>query len=1354
LFLILDNCFKKKKNQMKLKSSCIILLSINSLSASAEVTLDGTLGRGGALPGPDYLIGADLGRQHGGNLFHSFQGFNLNHSESATFSGPNSVSNIISRVTGGNPSQIDGLIRSTIPNADMYFLNPYGIMFGPNARLDVQGSFHASTADYLRLGNGGRFDAYNPSDSILTVAPIEAFGFLEFPAPISVRGAGEVGEDYVGEDYVGGLRVPAGKMLSLISGEIKTTGTFFQKPAKTARNGMDITRFPLLTAPAGQINLAGVASAGEVTIGKGFLDVSSFTKLANITIDDRSRLETSGKGGGNIFIRGGDIFLRHSQLISRTLGTQNGGVVSLWGQNIFTEGYPKEYSTEYALGHYMIDTITLGKGYGSNIDIQATHNFSAQNSLFYAQSGDRFDARRWFFVEGLGDGGDISVEAENISFNEVWINTETVGKGNRGGGITFQATDSIHLSSSVFMSGDYPQHNQESDNLFMQAKSIDLESTTIASWSGAKHRITIQAEQLNLSKHSNIFKWLSNGSISTDKIIVEAGELSITDGSAIYISATDSSKVPGISIDANKIILTGVADFNSDPEISPFSTGIPAYIRTTLENPKPDNNGEMSGGNISIETKELSLTDGGLIANQILETSKGNVTGGKINIRVDGPLILSGVNIHGETEDGFGSGIYSIVTGSQSGQGADIEIQADTLHIENGAMIKSHSESCATAGHISLHIQETAKISGDSADISLEEPLYRQRDYLQKHFPPQHNESVSGIYMNYEGQGKSGTPGGQITLSAKKLILTDRGTISTDSQNEMQAGQIEITVERLELDNSATISSSSRLPNIYANEVAKANSGLLVNGDILEVNDMGQGKSGRFVYIGGQLIRTPSIYTLANESALSELAEQYDLLVGDIAELRNEQTGELTNFIYVSTYLPIGGQEWVRMDDQISVVLNNMSELGPFLGFSKEIPYREGQLIQLNDAGKGKPGIFVYSTDLRATGMTAIATRVNNFTFVNLTELQQFTKQYDLHDGYIATVSSAGNTERFVYENNDWLKLNLFHTVADMTATHTLIQGQPGFIAQQNFDGQLRQVIYTDRQWIPLNNIYHVNNLAERDQLLVQNGDLVKIEDIGNGRHDAFVYVDNQWISQTRGGDAGKITIKVDSSQLIGKSQINTESVSGGGGNIILNVDNLVFLSDSQVSTSVQEGVSHGGNLTLNSEFFILENGKIIARANEGQGGNIRIVADQFIASPDSLVSASSRLGLDGNVEIDSPDENVAEGMLTLSSDTVDTSTMTNKSCEAMSYEEYENRSSFDSYPIAGSSPSPFDLQPSRLSFQSTKIAPTTSRKQSKKMTNPHPRQMALVTVCKPSMVQSKTQAVKRSRVIPEEQLF
>ncbi|MBE9563569.1 MAG: filamentous hemagglutinin N-terminal domain-containing protein, partial [Proteobacteria bacterium] len=170
----------------------ISILILISYSVNAEVITDGTLGQHINLSGPNFQITSDLGEQHGGNLFHSFQDFNLNSSESAIFSGSNNINNInniISRVTGGNPSNIDGLIRSTIPNADFYFLNPYGIMFGSNAKLDVQGGFYASTADYLRLGKTGQFYTIHPEQSILTVAPPMAFGFLNAPNDIEIRGS-------------------------------------------------------------------------------------------------------------------------------------------------------------------------------------------------------------------------------------------------------------------------------------------------------------------------------------------------------------------------------------------------------------------------------------------------------------------------------------------------------------------------------------------------------------------------------------------------------------------------------------------------------------------------------------------------------------------------------------------------------------------------------------------------------------------------------------------------------------------------------------------------------------------------------------------------------------------------------------------------------------------------------------------------------------------------------------------------------------------------------------------------------------------------------------------------------------
>uniref|UniRef100_UPI0011781C66 filamentous hemagglutinin N-terminal domain-containing protein n=1 Tax=Candidatus Entotheonella palauensis TaxID=93172 RepID=UPI0011781C66 len=95
-----------------------------------------------------------MGQQLGGNLFHSFGDFNVNTGESATFTGPGSVSNIIGCVTGGNLSNIDGLLRSDIVGANLFLLNPQGVIFGPNASLDVTGSFHVSTADVLHFDDG------------------------------------------------------------------------------------------------------------------------------------------------------------------------------------------------------------------------------------------------------------------------------------------------------------------------------------------------------------------------------------------------------------------------------------------------------------------------------------------------------------------------------------------------------------------------------------------------------------------------------------------------------------------------------------------------------------------------------------------------------------------------------------------------------------------------------------------------------------------------------------------------------------------------------------------------------------------------------------------------------------------------------------------------------------------------------------------------------------------------------------------------------------------------------------------------------------------------------------------------
>src|SRR5579859_258730 len=117
-------------------------------TARAQVVLDGSFGSRGSLAGPNYNITAALGLTRGNNLFQSFSFFNLQAGDVATFSGPANIQNILARVTSGRVSSIDGTIRSGIAGANFYFINPGGVIFGPNSSVDVSGAVAVSTANY------------------------------------------------------------------------------------------------------------------------------------------------------------------------------------------------------------------------------------------------------------------------------------------------------------------------------------------------------------------------------------------------------------------------------------------------------------------------------------------------------------------------------------------------------------------------------------------------------------------------------------------------------------------------------------------------------------------------------------------------------------------------------------------------------------------------------------------------------------------------------------------------------------------------------------------------------------------------------------------------------------------------------------------------------------------------------------------------------------------------------------------------------------------------------------------------------------------------------------------------------
>ena len=149
---------------------------------------DGSMGTTGSFSGA-FTIPDTAGMTVDSTLFHSFSDFSINAGESATFTGPAAIDNVISRVTGSNPSTFNGPLTSSIPSANFYFMNPNGMIFKEGASISVDGSFYATTSDSISLGADGIFFANLGAASVLTSSPPSAFGFLDSnPGQIALEG--------------------------------------------------------------------------------------------------------------------------------------------------------------------------------------------------------------------------------------------------------------------------------------------------------------------------------------------------------------------------------------------------------------------------------------------------------------------------------------------------------------------------------------------------------------------------------------------------------------------------------------------------------------------------------------------------------------------------------------------------------------------------------------------------------------------------------------------------------------------------------------------------------------------------------------------------------------------------------------------------------------------------------------------------------------------------------------------------------------------------------------------------------------------------------------------------------------
>lgn len=333
--------------------------SINQIT-SAQITSDGTVNT--QVNQNENVAEITGGEARGNNLFHSFQDFSVVTGNEASFLNGDNINNIFSRVTGGNISNIDGAIQAN-GSASLFLINPAGIIFGQNARLDIGGSFYGGSADSILFPDGIEFSANDTAAPVLTInAPIR-LNFRDEPADVSVQSNN---------------LSTTGQNLNLFGGEINFN------------NGT-------INALGNNINLGAVLSAGTVILDENLnLDFSNVSP-ADITFSN-SQLNVNGSGGGEINI--------------------NARNVSLSNNSTFSAGINSDSSTSNPAGNITInatETVALDSGSTIRNNISQISSGNAGNIFVTAQNLSLADNSILLTnVMGLGDGGDIIINVSSL----------------------------------------------------------------------------------------------------------------------------------------------------------------------------------------------------------------------------------------------------------------------------------------------------------------------------------------------------------------------------------------------------------------------------------------------------------------------------------------------------------------------------------------------------------------------------------------------------------------------------------------------------------------------------------------------------------------------------------------------------------------------------------------------------------------------------------------------------------------------------------------------------------------------------------------------------------------------------
>ena len=884
--------------------SCLPLATFSCLiplSTQAQITPDGTTSTTVNQDGNNFAI--EQGDRIGDNLFHSFDEFSVPTQGSAVFNNAGDIANIFSRVTGNSISNIDGMLGAN-GTANLYLINPNGIIFGQNARLDLGGSFFASTADSLLFEGDTEFSAVNPqAPSLLEVSiPIGA-RFRDNLGDIVVRGNGQgtrLSSNLI--DTNDALRVDSDKTFALAGGNLIFEGATI----KTA---------------GGRIELGSVEEneqIGITSVNEGFsLNFEEVQNFRDIQFSQVATIDASGENGGDIKIYGNNINLTgtsqiESSILANSTSPGNGGVISvnvtgtlnINGSN--AEGTPSGiFGNVYTTSEG--ESVNINISAGESVELHSGGNIQALvlNSATGNAGNITFNATSLIISDGSlvssttfgrGNAGNISIQTENIDISNnsdsltgifAFVNTDATGD---GGQININSdnlnvsNENSFISVSTLGQGDAGIINIAASDSINVNNGADIWAIVFESGIGNGGTIDIETSNLEVKDFSKI-SGESFGQGSSGKLTVNADVIKLRDRGQIIGS------IEGKGEGGNLLINTETIEI-----VDSFGSGTfrPTGILSNI-----NRGGEGNGGNIDITAKNISL-DGSRA--EISASAFGEGNAGELSVTATESIDITS-----------SSGIFADIASTDiTGVGGNLIVDTPNLSLSRGGIISVDNTGNGDAGVLtintdSLNITDGGEISGDvfgmgnGADIFINAKNIKLDDLTT---PQTQNRTslITGISadLGFEANGN----GGNVTIATEQLKISGSNSQISVSTNDFALGDAGVlninSSESIVIEGTGenTLSNGAGLfANVFDDETL-GNSGLInietpflfLNQGIISINNQGQGN-------GGELFIDANSIKLKNNSQI--IAETVNSSGGN-ANLTVEDTVILQNNSIIS----------------------------------------------------------------------------------------------------------------------------------------------------------------------------------------------------------------------------------------------------------------------------------------------------------------------------------------------------------------------------------------------------------------------------------------------------------------------